>query len=78
MAIKDTLRATFTDKDGAFSIPELSATGAALLGLVTSGWDYFYRGHSLDLQALGIGTGALVAALGVAQRIRDGLFREDH
>jgi len=77
MSIKETLHATFIDPDGSLSIPELSATGAALLGLVTTGWDFFYRGHPVDLQALGIGAAAIVAALGAAQKLRDGSFRRD-
>lgn len=73
--MKELLKNTFMDHDGSLSIPELTATGIALLSIVSEGWDFFYRGHSLDLQAIGIGTGALVLALGTAQRIRDGLWK---
>ncbi len=75
--MSDFLRKTFTDPDGSYSIPELVATFGALSGLCASLWDCFYRGHTLDLQGFGIGLGSIVAALGAAQRMRDGLFRKD-
>jgi hypothetical protein len=72
MTIREHLQKTFFDPDGSYSIPELVATGAALLGAGEQAWDFFMRAQHFDGQAFGIGVGALVVALGSAQRIRDG------
>lgn len=66
---------TYKDPDGSLSIPELAATGAALIALV-GGAVSVWQGH-FDVQAFGIGAGAIVAALGAAQRLRDGLYKGD-
>lgn len=77
MTVLERLQATFYDKDGAYCIPELSAAAGGLLAILSTAWDVFYRGHSLDLQAFGIGLGVVIAAMGAAQRIRDGLLVKD-
>ena len=84
------LKLTFLDKDGSFAIPELSATGTAigaaisfcmmLAGFITEVW---VRHHTPDyinfasgVAALCGGAGGIVVALGLAQRIRDGLWKD--
>jgi hypothetical protein len=42
----------------------------ALSGLVMQGHAYFVRGVNFDLQSFGLGLGAIVGALGVAQKLR--------
>jgi len=71
------LRKTFTDPDGSLSIPEIIAAVGALVGIVAPVFDWAARGVHFDLQGFGVGLASLVAALGVAQRLRDGVTRKD-
>jgi hypothetical protein len=63
---------TYFDPDGALSIPEVVATCAAVWALFGSVYDYFIRAAHFDIQGFGAGLGALICALGAAQRLRDG------
>lgn len=87
----DRLKLTFLDKDGSYAIPEIAATSAAASTLLASllaiamfvhkGWGQNmtpdYTGLGVAVSALTAGIGAIVFALGVAQRIRDGLWKKD-
>ena len=87
----DRIKLTFLDKDNSFAVPELSATAAAismiaaailsLAAFVRSVWfkDQApdYAGLGAAIGALSAGIGAVVVALGVAQRIRDGLWKKE-
>ena len=75
--MNDLIRKTFTDKDGSLSIPEIVAACGAVPGIGGPVWDWAVRGSHFDLQSYGIGLGALILALGTAQRIRDGLWKKD-
>jgi len=82
---------TFLDKDGALAIPEIVATAhaAANIGailLITAafirevwirGLTPNYTGYAAGVAALVASVSINVAALGVAQRIRDGLWKAD-
>jgi len=70
------LKLTFLDKDGSYAIPEIVAVCSAVSSVGAALWDCFGRGHPLDLQGFGVGLGAIVLALGTAQRIRDGLWKD--
>jgi len=82
-------RATFRDPDGSLSLPEIAAAahavvsvgsiGVAIAAFVHSVW---VKGQAPDYVAFGTGIAALiagvslvVAALGAAQRMRDGQFK---
>lgn len=77
MGVRDALRATFFDHDGSFSIPEITASIGAFTGIGSYLWDFWARGGHFDLQSFGVGVGGMVLALGTAQRIRDGLWKDD-
>jgi len=77
MAIVDRIKQTFLDKDGAYCLPEISVALGGAQALASAAWDFWYRGHSPDLQAFGLGLSAVVVAMGAAQRIRDGLWHKD-
>jgi hypothetical protein len=82
---------TFLDKDGALAIPEITATahafaniGAILLITATFIRDVWIHGAPASYSEYATGVAALVAsvsinvaALGAAQRIRDGLWKAD-
>ena len=82
---------TFYDRDGAISIPEIAATlhaivnvGAIILVTVTfirevwvQGHEPNYVGYASAVTALVAGAAALGAALGGAQRMRDGICKSD-
>jgi hypothetical protein len=82
---------TFYDKDGAVSIPEIAATAHAVVNvgailLVTAAFvrDVWMQGHTPNyigyataVAALVAGAAALGAALGGAQRMRDGVCKAD-
>jgi hypothetical protein len=85
------LKATYTDPDGAASLPELAATAVTALALVGDALilaafytEVWVRGHAPDyinfgtaLAAITGGAATLVGALGAAQRMRDGLMKHD-
>ena len=61
----------FTGADNAtFEPANAIAIIGAVAGLVLETHQYFARGVPFDLQAFGIGLGAIVATLGAAQRLR--------
>jgi hypothetical protein len=82
---------TFFDKDGAVSIPEIVATlhgvvniGAVILITIAFVRDVWIQGHDPNyvayataVAALVAGAGVTVAALGAAQRMRDGVCKPD-
>jgi hypothetical protein len=70
------LRKTFYDADGSFAIPEISAAGTAGLVIARAIRD-FASANPFPYSEIGTCIGAIVVALGVAQRIRDGLFKGD-
>ena len=72
MGLAERLKTTFLDADGSFAIPEILAAVAGSEGVVTSLWGFWGRNQPFDLQAFGLGLGAIIVALGAAQRIRDG------
>jgi hypothetical protein len=72
----DRIKLTFLDKDGAYAIPELMATGTAVFVLGRAAHDLLFA-NPFPYSEIGTAVGAIVVALGVAQRIRDGLWRKD-
>lgn len=73
--MNDLIRKTFMDSDGSLSLPELVAAISSGAGVSVALWDCLARGAHFDLQSFGVGVGAIVAALGAAQRLRDGILR---
>jgi len=76
--MNDAIRKAFTDRDGALAIPEVVASVGSVSGLCAALWDWAMRGVHLDLQSYGLGIAAIVAGLGAAQRLRDGITREEN
>ena len=60
----------FKDSKGDWNLAECLAFPAGAAGVVTSIADFWLHGTHLDLQSYGLGIGAIIAALGAAQRLR--------
>lgn len=89
--IVDKLKLTFLDKDGSLAIPEITAAfhaimsiaaiAVALAAFIRQVWikdqppDFI--AFSTGIAALVAGVSIVVAALGTAQRVRDGLWKPD-
>ena len=66
------LIATYLDKDGGLSIPEVAATIGALPILVCPIFDWAVRGVHFDTQGYATGLGLLMVALRTAQWVKEG------
>ena len=73
-------KAAFQDARGDWNLAECVGAPAAVLGITTSLYHGLWLHEPFDLQAYGIGIGAVIAALGAAQKLRGDpeLDREHH
>lgn len=60
----------FRDARGDFNLAECVGAPAAVLGVATSLYHGLWLHEPFDLQSYGLGIGAVIAALGAAQRLR--------
>lgn len=60
----------FRDARGDWNLAECAGVPAAMLACATWIWKAWQNPGVPDLQAFGIGLGAVIAALGAAQRLR--------
>ena len=67
---------TFKDKDGSLAIPEIAATGGAILVLCSAVRDFFTL-PTFPYVEIGAAISAVVITLATAQRVRDGLWKGD-
>ena len=64
------IRKAFEDAQGDLNLAECVGFPAAVAGIGASLYDVLVRGSHLDLQSYGLGIGAIIAAVGAAQRLR--------
>jgi hypothetical protein len=69
----------FKDAKGDFNLAECAGVPAAVVAMATWIWKAWHHPEVPDLQGFGVGLGAVIAALGAAQRLRgDADIDRDH